>query len=262
MTLDGIDPDDEKTIHYIENARDVEPKDQCEKLMELCCMVAALQPDPDHEFEFDAASPSARPSSAKAEHKLEFDSQGGSSFGASPPSAKVLSPAFDPASPPHAAAAASSSAAAPSKKAETKHGRPPVKAAAGKAAQDDLRKSERLKSRHKLKEAEELLKKRIEEEGATISSPYAAKQAKALANQLFAIAGGAANAQKVLGKLALLPEVRALEVFDEHNPLKDRCIPALLPRSPTTTFQTRRATTPIAAPSASRSSCTRPPCAW
>jgi len=88
---DGIDPDDEKTIHYIENARDVEPKDQCEKLMELCCMVAALQPDPDHEFEFDAASPSARPSSAKAEHKLEFDSQGGSSCGASPPSAKVLS---------------------------------------------------------------------------------------------------------------------------------------------------------------------------
>ena len=105
-------------------------------------------------------------------------------------------------------------------------GRPVVKAAAGAAAQADLRRSERLRHRHKTLEAEELLKKRLEEEGAAISDDYAAKQAKAIANMLFASAGSITNAEKVLGKLKRLPEIRALdELFaDADGELKERCI--------------------------------------
>ena len=202
---------------------------------------AGLRPEPDDSPDFvpspsvaapseSGDSPSVAPDSEKLGRKLEFDSQADSTIASQSPG--QLSPAFKPAeasssTPPAAASStpplAAASSAAAHGKANAGQGRPAVKAAAGAEAQAEMRRSERLRRRHKVAEAEELLKQRIEAEGETITSPYAAKQAKAIANQLFATAGGAANAQKVVAKFALLPEVRALDAIDEHDPLRDRC---------------------------------------
>jgi hypothetical protein len=227
---DGIDPRDDETIDYIMRARGVDAKEQYEKLFELCTLVVGLRPDPDPDFG-STGSPSVGPESARAELLLEFDSQADSNFGASP-QGKPLSPAFEPVSTSPLTAAAASSPASSKKAVAGPVGRPAFKAEAGAKAQADLRQSERLRARHKTLEAENLLKERIAEEGQAISSPYAAKQAKAIANELFASAGGAANAQKVLGKLLQLPEIRALdEVNFEDNAdteLRARCIENLI----------------------------------
>jgi len=49
-----------------------------------------------------------------------------------------------------------------------------------------------------------------------MSSPYAQKQAKQLANALFGNAGSLAGAAQVHAKFARLPEVRAITYFSEH----------------------------------------------
>jgi hypothetical protein len=120
----------------------------------------------------------------------------------------LRTPASSTASSP-IAAAASSSAGVGGRPPRRRHagGRPARKVVTGAEAQDIARASQR---RGQEVPAAELLEARMEEEGAEISSPYAAKQAKALANALFATAGGVANAVKVMGKLVNLPEVRAL----------------------------------------------------
>ena len=234
---DGIDPRDDETIDYIMRARGVDAKEQYEKLFELCTLVVGLRPDPDPDFG-SSGSPSVGPESAEAELLLEFNSQADSNFCSS--QGEPLSPPFMPSrdlsahradvsTPPAAVAAAS----APGKKAAAGPvGRPAFKAEAGAKAQADLRQSARLRARHKTLEAENLLKERIAEEGQAISSPYAAKQAKVIANELFASAGGAANAQKVLGKLLQLPEIRALDEVnfedDADRDLKERCIENLI----------------------------------
>ena len=83
-------------------------------------------------------------------------------------------------------------------------------AAAGQVVQAAARESERLRRKGEQDEADLLLS---ENTGELISPEYAAKQAKALATQLHAIAGGGAAAAQVKAKLINLPEIRALEGF-------------------------------------------------
>ena len=52
-------------------------------------------------------------------------------------------------------------------------------------------------------------KARVQGEGATIRGSYAAKQDKAVANEMFATAGGLTNAAEVFGKVLSI-DLRAL----------------------------------------------------
>jgi hypothetical protein len=117
-----------------------------------------------------------------------------------------------------APAAASSSGASGKRKAGP--GAPAWKAAAGKQAQEALRQSERLKGRRKHEPAAAAIQEQLVTEGSAISSPYAAKQAKGLTNQLFASAGGLTNAAKVMEKMVNLPEMRVVMLFVENPGVK------------------------------------------
>lgn len=79
----------------------------------------------------------------------------------------------------------------------------------------------RLRARHKSEQADELLLERaVAGGGPTISSPYAAKQAKALAKDLCVGAGSQQNAQKVLSKFAKLPEARLFTEFANNSTIE------------------------------------------
>ena len=93
--------------------------------------------------------------------------------------------------------------------------RPARKAAAGKQAQEQVQQSEKLRKRHNAAGANEMLGEQIQAGGSPISSPYAQRQARQLADLLYPAAGSAANAKKVLAKFAKLPDVRALVDFAE-----------------------------------------------
>ena len=94
-------------------------------------------------------------------------------------------------------------------------GAPAWKEEAGGEAQAAAREAERLRSRGKLEQSAEVVKAQLATEGGVIGSPYAARQAKAVATSLFANAGGLANAAKVMGKVAQLPEMRLLALLAE-----------------------------------------------
>jgi len=105
-----------------------------------------------------------------------------------------------------------------------------VKAARGKAAQEVARKAG-------LKRAAVEDVVRLEElkagEGDALDPDYAAKQAKAIAKQLFATASGIKNAEAVAGKLLSLPEFRSLEieplrgVIDRQSSVDSSRVPCL-----------------------------------
>ena len=83
----------------------------------------------------------------------------------------------------------------------------------------------RLRARHKSEQADELLLERaVAGGGPTISSPYAAKQAKALAKDLCVGAGSQQNAQKVLSKFAKLPEARLFTEFANNSTVRAPCL--------------------------------------
>lgn len=88
-----------------------------------------------------------------------------------------------------------------------------------------MRQIERTRHDHGDQAADVLLEERKAAEGSPIQSEYAAKQAKALATQLYAKAGGAKNAAAVVSKFARLPEVRVLDIVMEAKAsLTDRCL--------------------------------------
>ena len=107
-------------------------------------------------------------------------------------------------------------------------GRPAVKAQAGAAAQQVARDVARSLVGGQREEATALLEARVRGEGATISRSYAAKQAKAVANEMFATAGGLTNAAEVFGKVLKLPEIRILvdlsNWLDESTSLDERLV--------------------------------------
>ena len=177
--------------------------------------------DPDYE-------PLSTPERCAAEQELEVAMDEDEDLSQTQPSqelANLASPGT-PVSPaaatsPPAAAAASPPAAAGSSSAvphtygtrQAGAGAPAWKAQAGKEAQEAARSSERLRHGHKVAEAGELLAQAAE--GSAVNSPYAAKQAKAVATQLFS-AGSLSSAKKVITKFAALPEIRALVEFAEN----------------------------------------------
>ena len=104
-------------------------------------------------------------------------------------------------------------------------GRPAVKAAAGKAAQEAARLAERTRKKHGDAAADEVVALQKAAEGSPITLEYAAKQAKALVTQLYATAGSMQNAGLMMSKVVRLPEVRVLDiVMDAKSSLTDRCI--------------------------------------
>ena len=88
-------------------------------------------------------------------------------------------------------------------------GAPAWKEIAGREAQEAAREAEGLRRRGKHEQSIAVVEEQLAAE-SVIGSPYAVKQAKAVATSLFAHAGSLANAAKVMGRVAQLPEMRLL----------------------------------------------------
>ena len=144
----------------------------------------------------------------------------------SPPSSSSMPPP-SPVTPSAVSPAVASSTSGKGK-AKAGPGAPARNAQAGKEAQAVARRSERLKHNREYEKATQVLAEQLLGERPVISSDYAAKQAKSIANQLFSTAGSLANAVAVLEKLIKLPEMRVLLVFvwnpTEKLRLEDRLI--------------------------------------
>ena len=199
---------------------------KAERLQLYCDFVIAIREEPDHHYVHE----SQQSEDAQLDAAMYDDDDRSSTHPsqeppnlASPmpqtprspnsPAPSDSSPAAA-ASPPAAAASAASSSGGHGYELRRRGpGAPAWKAAAGADAQKVARDAARLRHGHQQAAANELLAEHLQAEGTTISSPHAQKQAKSLANDLYATAGGLGNAVKVLGKLAVLPEIREILEF-------------------------------------------------
>ena len=110
-------------------------------------------------------------------------------------------------------------------------GAPAWKAEAGKRAQEVARTAGVHQGRHSAKtvqSAEQFQQLAAEEaeEREPIGSPYAQQLAKGVVNRLYETAGGLAAAQKVIEKMAVMPEIRVLVSLGENPELElnERCL--------------------------------------
>ena len=241
---DGLHPHDENVIDFVLTRRNkyVSARQKVSILSKLCLDVLALREQSDPSFVADEATLQADESMEDV-YEAEMDADGLPSTQISDHSENYeaglrrdgLSPRSMPGTPGTPCAAASPSIATPSPSSAAEpyntrpsatrlRGAPAWKAAAGMAARDIARDAERLRHAHKSAEAAELLSERLLAEGAPISNAYAAKQAKEVVTQLYANAGGLANAIKVAGKLAQLPEMRSIIAMVEDTNLDARLV--------------------------------------
>lgn len=160
--------------------RDKSDQFKVELLTFYCAHIINLRAAPDPDY-VPVPPPGTPDDALDADKDLSQTTQGPNSptSAASQQSASAASPAAPIASPPAAAASSTHN---------TRGGRPAVKAAGGKEAQQHAREADRLLHDRKPQQARQLLAEELstgQPHVSDITPEYAAKQAKTAVNQLF-----------------------------------------------------------------------------